>query len=367
MQLLFDGHLDIAMNALAYERDQRLTVDQIRVREHAPNESERGTCTLSFPELRAANTAVVVGTIFIRCKPNVDPARTIFREDADYPDPTMAYAVGQSQVAYYKLMEEMGELRFITNKAELAAHLELWEESSDPVADHLPIGLVLMMEGADPIVDIEQAKQWYDQGLRCISLAHFGHSRFSCGTPSAAEPDGPLTDLGRALLVEMDQLGIVLDLSHIADQSFSQAVDIYQGPLIATHTNCRAIADTGRQMTDDQFKTIINRGGVIGAVMCVSMIRHPLDREQFPHDVTINELADHILRICDLAGNTNHVGFGTDMDGGFGAAWTPVEIDRFTDLHKFADCLSGRGFSDTDITKFFSGNWQRFWMQNLPG
>ncbi|QQE12333.1 membrane dipeptidase [Planctomycetota bacterium] len=366
MHLLFDGHLDLAMQALVYERDQRLSVKEIRGRESKDNPSERGTCTLSFPELRAAGTAVAVTTIFIRCKPGCDPNRTILREDADYPCPTMAHSIGQSQVAYYKLMEELGEVRIISNKAELEAHIELWEESDDPVADHLPIGLIVMMEGADPIYSVEQTKLWYDQGLRCISLAHFGHSRFGCGTTTAKEPDGPLTELGFELLKEMDRLGIVLDLSHIADESFAQAVDTYKGPLIATHTNCREIADSSRQMTDAQFKTIIERDGVIGAVLCVSMIRGQFDRV-IPHDVSINELADHVVRVCDLAGNTDHVGFGTDMDGGFGADWIPTEVDTYRDLQKFADVLSGRGFKDGDIEKFFHKNWSRFWMKYLPG
>ena len=365
MKLLIDGHIDIAMNSLCYERDERLTVQQIRDREHAPNPSERGTCTLSIPEFRAANAAVVVGTLFIRCKPNVDPARTILREDADFPCPTMSYSIAQAQVAYYKLLEQMGELKFINTSADLQAHLKLWERSSDPVADKLPVGLILMMEGADPIVDVSQLQQWYDQGLRCVSLAHFGHSRFACGTPSAAEPDGPLTPLGRDLLVEMDRLGVVLDLSHISDQSFAEATDIYQGPLIATHTNCRAICEKPRQMTDPQIKKIISRGGIMGAVMCVSMIRNNFKREM-PHDVTINEVCDHILHVCDLAGNTDHIGFGTDMDGGFGADWTPVEIDTFRDLHKFEDALASRGFSDEDIAKFFYKNWSDFWAKNLP-
>ncbi|QDU34346.1 Membrane dipeptidase (Peptidase family M19) [Poriferisphaera corsica] len=366
MQLIFDGHLDLAMQALVYERDQRLTVAEIRGRERADNPSERGRCTLSFDELRAARAGVVVSTIFIRCKPGVDPNRVILREDADYPCPTMAHANGQMQVSYYKLMEELGELRFITSKGELATHLELWEESDDPVKDKLPIGMIMMMEGADPIYRVDQTAGWYEQGLRCISLAHFGNSRFGCGTTTASEGDGPLTELGKELLVEMDRLGIVLDLSHLSDMSIAEATEIYQGPLIATHSNCRRIADTSRQMTDVQIKKVIDRGGVVGAVLCVSMIRGDFDRKM-PHDVSIRELADHVVRVCDLAGNTDHVGFGTDMDGGFGADWIPTEVDTYRDLQKFAEVLSGRGFSDEDIAKFYHENWSRFWLKHLPG
>ncbi|MEX2389645.1 MAG: membrane dipeptidase, partial [Phycisphaeraceae bacterium] len=271
MPLMIDGHLDVAMNALLYERDQLLSVAELREREKRGVADDRGIATVSLPELHAAGVALIVGTLIMRCKPWVDPSRPLMRIDLDYPAPSMAYAAAQGQLAYYRLLEAQGHLRIITTREALQAHLAQWQTVLPPIPKPRPLGLVLLMEGADPIVSPEQLTHWYDQGLRMLALAHYGHSRYAAGTPSrdpaSPEQDGPLTPLGRDLLKRANKLPIALDLSHLADTSFHQALDCFHGPVCASHTNCRALANTPRQFTDSQLKLIIERDGVIGLPM----------------------------------------------------------------------------------------------------
>lgn len=366
MPILIDGHLDLAMNALACERDQTATVEQIRQREAALSDRPRGTATTSLPELRGGEAAIVVATLIARCKPWVDPARSMLRTDLDYAYPSMAHAIAQAQLAYYRWLERRGEIRLITRRNELDEHLIDWANDG---GGRQRIGVIVMMEGADPITDIAELPLWVEQGLRCLSLAHFGHSRFAAGTPSmdpnSKEQDGPLTPLGIALLKAMEPLGVVLDLTHTADRSFFQAVDIFSGPICATHANCRTLAPSARQLTDDQLKIIIERDGVIGMAMHYAMLR-PHSEQLRAADVTLDHVAEHIEHICDLAGSSKHVAIGSDLDGGFGSEATPARIDRHCDLQRLADVLDRRNFTSEDIDRIFHGNWQRFYRRVLP-
>lgn len=366
--LLIDGHLDIAMNALEYERDQTLTVEAIRRRETPAPEDDRGTCMVSLPELRASNAAVVTATLFARTKPGVDPRRKPGRNDSDWPSQDMTHAVAAGQLAYYELLHSHGELRLIGTRQELDEHLDTWDAAADR-----PVGVIVMMEGADPITRPEEVQGWHAWGVRCVSLAHFGHSRYACGTPprdpTSPEKDGPLKPAARDLLREMAALPMALDLSHMSDRSFAEAADLFDGPICATHSNCRALADTPRQITDEQIRRIVERDGVIGVAIHNGMLATAAgDRRQTPprEEVSLSVVADHIQHVCDLAGGTAHVGIGSDLDGGYGREKTPREMDTHRDLHRLAPLLRDRGFGDADVEAFFHGNWLRFWRRVLP-
>ena len=377
--MIFDGHLDMAMNALDYERDQAWDVAHIRNREAAGVHDGRGLSTVSLPELRAGNTPVVLTTVIARCKPWVGACREQVN-DGDWPAPSMSHAVGMGQLAYYKLLEARGELKILTTASALREHLDTWHADSSSraipgVAPSPGVGVILTMEGADPITTPEELEQWYALGLRTLMLAHFGQSRYAHGTPcsmdlpGAVNPydvDGPLSDMGRQLLALMHRLGMPLDLTHTSDQTFAEAEALFEGRIYSSHTGCRAVCDIARNHSDEQLRAVIGRGGVIGLPMFNLFLKAGYERDGGKAQVPLAVAADHADHICQLAGNTRHVALGTDSDGGFGAEHMPAEIDTHRDLHKFADTLGGRGYSDAEIEGVMFGNWMRFFSETLP-
>ena len=365
---LFDAHLDMAMNALDHERDQRLPVADLREREAVGVPDDRGIATVSLDELRAGGCGVVLSTVIARAKPWVTADRPGQHGDIDWPDPTMAYGIAMGQLAYYRLLESQGHLRLIDSRATLSQHLTEW----DAAPGETPVGMIVTMEGADPIVEPEQLHDWHYFGVRTLMLAHFGKSHYAHGTPGSApdliyDIDGPLTDRGRALLPIMHELGMPLDLTHTADKTFAEAVDLFEGRIYSSHTACRSLAEMPRNHTDEQLKQIIESDGVIG----LPVFNHFLDaayEEESPKEmVTYARLADHIDHICQLAGSAKHVAIGSDADGGFGKEHMPAELDTHRDINKLAETLSQRGYSEDDIAGIMQGNWIRFFSETLPG
>jgi len=209
MMDLFDAHLDLSMNALDHERDQRLAVAVLRERERVGVPDDRGIATVSLDELRAGGCGVVLSTVIARAKPWVTADRPGQHGDIDWPDPSMAYSIARGQLAYYRLLEGRGALRVLEDAGSLKRHLAEWDASPDTT----PVGMILTMEGADPIVEPEQLRDWHALGLRTLMLAHFGKSYYAHGTPTSSpdnphDIDGPLTDMGRALLPIMHELGM---------------------------------------------------------------------------------------------------------------------------------------------------------------
>ncbi|MEM9346181.1 MAG: membrane dipeptidase [Planctomycetota bacterium] len=363
---LFDAHLDMAMNALDHERDQTHPVSRLREREAVGVPDDRGIATVSIDELKRGGCGVVLSTVIARAKPWVTADRTGQQGDIDWPEPSMAYAVAMGQLAYYRLLESQGHLRLLTTAEQLGQHTQGWQ------ADNAPVGVIVTMEGADPITEPEQVRHWYNAGVRTLMLAHFGRSHYGHGTPTSDpdnrhDIDGPLTDAGRMLLPIMHELGMPLDLTHTSDKTFAEAVDLFEGRIYSSHTACRAIAEMPRNHTDEQLKAIIERDGVIG----LPVFNHFLDasyQEDSPKDnVTYAKLAEHIDHICQLAGSTNCVGIGSDADGGFGKEHMPAELDTHRDIIKLTETLSERGYTDEDIDGILQGNWLRFFSETLPG
>ena len=263
-------------------------------------------------------------------------------------------------------MEDCGELVQIRDRAGLDRHLALWLADADAGgAGRLPIGYMLSLEGADSIVSFRHLERSYADGLRALGPVHYGPGVYGMGT----DAEGPLSPRGRELLREMERLGIILDATHLCDESFRDALDHYSGPVWASHSNCRALADWNRQFTDEQFKELIARGAVIGmafdAIMMVHGWHHLRSKPQ-DFDLRIEKICEHIDHICQLAGNARHVGIGSDLDGGFGTEQTPLDLDSIADLGRLGGLLASRGYSAADIEGIFFGNVVAFLRRSLP-
>jgi membrane dipeptidase len=352
--LLFDAHLDLSMNALEWNRDLRSSITEINSREEGMTDKlDRGKATVSLEELRKGNIGIVVATQIAR----------YVSKRSDLPgwnSPEQAWAQTQGQLAYYKALESLGELSPIRNGNELENHLKYWNGSTD---SKKKIGYILSLEGADSIVSVEYLDIAYNYGLRALGPAHYGPGRYAQGTNAT----GGLGPNGKDLLEKMESLGIILDATHLCDDSFWEAMDIFNGSIWASHQNCRSLVNHNRQFTNEQFKEIIRRGAVIGLpldtwMMVPNWVRGLSD--PISMKVDLNVMIDHLVHICNLAGNTNHVGIGTDLDGGFGTEQSPMDIKTIADLQKIPELLLKRGFSNDDITKICHQNWIDFLMNH---
>lgn len=353
--LLFDAHLDLALNAVDLNRDLRQAVDDIRVQERAAGmDGILGRCqnTLSLPELRSAGVAVCLTTLLARLEP--DPGHDFGHLTAE-----ACYAYAHAHLAYYRAMQRSGLLRMIKTKSELGEH---WQKYSDQPESE-PLGFILAMEGADPLLTPDTIDEFYEQGLRAIGLTHYGGNRYGGGTRSE---NGLALDAVE-LLEHIERLGMTVDMTHLSDKSFWQVAERFEGRIHASHQNSRRISNWQRQFSDDQYRLVIQRDGVIGIAFDVIMLQHGYTRGQSQATATIDAAIENIDIVCQLAGNANHIGIGTDLDGGFGSEQTPTDLDRYTDLPpRLLKGLSDRGYSKDDIEKVMHGNWMRFFSEILP-
>lgn len=353
---IIDSHLDLAWNALSWDRDLTEPLDRIRAREIGLNDHpSRGHSTVSLPEMRRGIVRVCLATILARARSDARPTPGHARTDLDFANQSIASATGRGQLEYYRILESQGEVRILRNAVELDDH---WRSTSSA------IGIVLAMEGADPILSPAQLKPWFEAGLRVLGLSHYGRSAYGVGTGD----DGPLTPAGVELLKQMSKLGMSLDLTHSADTSFSQALDHFDGPVLASHNNCRALVPGDRQFSDEQIRRIIDRGGVIGAALDNWMLYPDYKRSRTPREsVPLDAVADHIDHVCQIAGNTRHAAIGSDLDGGFGTEQSPAGVESIADLQSLAPILLARGYAQSDVELIFHGNWLRFLRQHLKG
>ena len=338
------------MNALEWNRDLRKPVSEINVREQGMNDKpDRGNATVSLPELRRGNIGLVVATQIARY---VAPGNTL----PGWHSAEQAWAQTQGQLAWYKAMEEAGEMVQISNLATLEQHLNLWKDEKNETK---PIGYILSLEGADSIIDIDYLERAFKSGLRAIGPAHYGPGRYANGTDST----GKMGQQGLALLKEMERLGIILDATHLCDDAFWQALDNFGGSIWASHNNCRSLVDHNRQFSDEMIKALVERGAVIGLALDAWMMVPGWVRfKSQPRKMNCNleKMIDHIDHICQLAGNTKHVGIGSDLDGAFGREQCPYDLETITDLQKVPALMAKRGYLNEDIENLMHGNWLRF-------
>lgn len=358
--LVFDLHLDLSMNALQWNRDLRWSQERIRRWELIQIQAsgtrdtvDRGNNTVCFPEMRRGRIGLCVAT-------QISRHSSYFHKLPGWNSPEQAWAMTQGQLAWYRTMEEAGELKSIRNLADLDAHVDLWLKApivddsvawtdSQSVGERQPIGFVLSLEGADSIITLDHLERSYNDGLRALGLSHYGPGRYAHGT----DENGPLPKQGKELLKEMQRLGIILDVTHLCDECFWDALDCYEGPLWASHQNCRKLAPWNRQFADDQIRAVVERGGVLGmAFDAIMMIPGWVHKQSRPQDfqLKIARICDHIDHICQLAGSAKHVSIGTDLDGGFGTEQTPMDLDSIADLQTLPGLLKERGYTDEDVT-----------------
>ncbi len=347
--LIFDAHLDLSLNAIEWNRDLRQPVREIRSLERDGTDLKgRGANTVAFPEMKAGGVGLCVATQIAGC---MKPKASV----ATWESPPQAWAMTQAQLAWYRAMEEEGQLRQIRDLAELDHHLETWEND----AETCPIGYILSLEGADSILTPHHLERAWETGLRAMGPAHYGIGRYALGH----DQDGPLSDLGRDLIREMDRLGMILDVTHLCDRTFWDALELFDGPVWASHSNCRALVDNPRQFSDEQLRALIERGAVIGAALDTWMIVPDWIRgDSTPENtgVRLSHLIDHMDHICQLAGNARHIGIGSDLDGGFGKEQSPLDLDTIADLPNIRTLLLERGYSANDADGVMSGNFLRF-------
>lgn len=363
-RLIFDVHLDLAYNAIDFNRDLRWTQERIRRRELGMTDQVfRTRNTVCFPEMRRGRVGLCVATQLAR---SVD----YFSRMPGWLSPEQARAHTTGQLAWYREMEACGELVQIRDRTGLEKHLAMWlaappEMPATAAAGGLPIGYLLSLEGADSIVTLKHLEQSYAEGLRALGPVHYGPGIYGMGT----DAEGPLTPRGRELLGELERLGIILDVTHLCDESLRDALDHYSGPLWASHSNCRALANWNRQFSDEQIKELLSRGCVFGmafdAIMMVHGWSHGRSRPQ-EFGLTIETICDHVDHICQLAGDAKHIGIGSDLDGGFGTEQTPLDLDSIADLGRLGGMLAARGYSAADIEAFYHGNFIDFLRRNLP-
>ena len=347
--LIFDGHLDLAWNALQWNRDLQQSVYTLRTLESALEDKGRGQNTVALPELQRGRVFLCFATLLARSTP-VQVAHV------DFHSPAQAYASAHGQLAWYRAMEQLGELTLISSSAQLESHVQAWlawEESNATIAPP-PIGVILGMESADPILEPQDLPYWRELGVRLIGPAHYGSGRYAGGT---GVEDG-LTERGRRLLVEMARHGVLLDLTHLSDAAFWQALEMYEGPVLASHNNCRALVPHQRQFSDEQLKAIIARDGVIGAALDAWMLVPGwVKGVSSNRSAALSQVADHIDHVCQLAGNSRHAALGTDLDGGFGREQSPGDLDTIADLQKLVNILEARGYGADDVAAVLHGNW----------
>jgi membrane dipeptidase len=267
-----------------------------------------------------------------------------------------AWAMTQGQLAWYRAMEAGGQLVQIRDRAALDRQVDAWQRHD---GEGLPIGYILSLEGADSIVTLKHLEQAYADGLRAVGPGHYGPGVYAQGTNAS----GDLGARGRELLREMDRLGMILDATHLCDESFWDALDHFRGPIWASHSNCRALVAHNRQFSDDQIRELIRRGAVIGAAFDAWMLASGwLRGTSTPQSagVSLQTVAEHIDHVCQIAGNARHSMIGSDLDGGFGREQCPADVETIADLSRLPAVLSARRYRNDDVEGIMHGNAIRF-------
>jgi membrane dipeptidase len=366
--LIIDGDYPMAVGAIEAGRDLTLPIEQVRSAERIPSMlkwPDEGTMA-TLPELRKGRIAAALVKV-VACVKKPD------HPHGEYRSKENAYAAAMGQLAYYRLLEARNEIKVLDTSEKFSAHMAIWERAEE--YEKLPVGFFIGMEGADAITWPDQVHQWYDDGLRVISLSHYGVSYYSHG--SGTGTSGGLTPDAKPLLKAMDKLGMILDVTHTSDQSVREEFELFDGPVLASHQNCRALVPGERQQPDDILLEVIRRGGVIGSSMDTWMLNkhHSIDwktirlkrRDVFASDlITLEDVVDHMDHVCQLAGNSNHAAIGGDTDGQGGADGAPHDVDTVADYQIIAGILQGRGYSSDDIENIMYKNWQRFFERWLP-
>jgi membrane dipeptidase len=350
--MLIDAHLDLAYNAMA-GYDPRLPLEEARETPAGRRAVARGeTPIVSLPALREGGIGLVFGTLFVL--PHNAPGDL---DGETYASAEEAYRIATRQAEWYHSLRDDGLIRLLGGRSDLADHVA--QQASDPESS--PLGVVLLMEGADPIREPAELEMWLERGVRIVGPA-WTATRYSGGTGMP----GPLTLAGRDLMAELNRTGAALDTSHMAEESFWQALRIFTGSVIASHSNCRRLVPTDRHLSDDMIRAIVDRDGVVGIVLFNAF----LDARWVPGDsrsaVRLETAVRHIEHVCEIARDIQHVGIGTDFDGGFGFEGIPAEMRSCADLRLLGQALQEAGWREDEAAAVLGGNWLRWLEEALP-
>ena len=352
--LIIDLHLDLAWDSLFWNRDLTLSAHEVRDQEasETPTMAEdynTGICTVTFPEMRRGHVGIMLSTIMSR----IQPRNQGWRDGMRTQEQTMG--IGRGPLAYYQAMARRGDIKPVLGLEDLDEAVASWQNPTDQT----PIYHILSMESADPIINADDVEFWWDAGLRVVGPAHFGDNTYIHGTGTV----GGLKPPAQALYKAMRDVGMILDITHMADQAVKESFDLWDGPIMASHCTCRSLVQGQRHLDDWMIKELIARGGIIGMVFCQFFI----DPEVVWEDLSLRKnwvpkygmdgLIPHIEHIADLAGGSfANIAIGTDMDGGFGAEATPTDVDTIADLQGFGPVLKNGGLSDNDVNGILHGN-----------
>ncbi len=353
--IILDAHQDIAYNYFEAGRDFRQPALKKRQHDNSPEIlKSRGLATIGLPDALQGRVGIVFATLYST------PGWSRFPAKIRYNSPREAHEQAMRQLDYYRrLVDSDDRVVLIQTQSDLQMVLASWAEGCDE-AEHR-LGLVILMEGADPILEPPQAEEWFAKGVRIIGPA-WSETRYAGGT---GRP-GPLTDLGHELLEVMASNGMILDLSHLAEKAYYQAIERYEGPMIASHSNPRHFLDSDRMLSDKMIALLAERDGVMGLVPYNGFMTPDWRPGDPKNHVTIEHYLDMIDYVCQLTGSARHVGIGSDWDGGFGSESIPHPFDTVADLWKLNDALLNRGFQVTDVQAVLSGNFLRLLQQGLP-
>lgn len=230
--MIVDGHEDIAFNVLTFNRRFTESVSTTRVCETGHGQAQ-GVCTLALPELRAGGVGLVFGTLFALPAHAQDTGVVIKQ---GYRTADEAHQQALDQLAVYRELTHQADIRVIENQRDLATLIADRQAVAASEQTDLPLGIVLLMEGADPIRTPAETGWWQEQGIRIVGPA-WQATRYCGGT----NQPGPLTNAGRALMHELSHAGLILDISHMAEESFWSALELFEGTIIASHSNCRVL------------------------------------------------------------------------------------------------------------------------------
>jgi len=308
-----------------------------------------GRGCVSIPDLLAGGVRLALATIFTQSDADPTTCPYAYRGRNDVEG---AATAGWRQVEAYRMLEASGALRIVRCREELPALDAPVPDASDVEA---PLAVVLLMEGADPIRDAADAKRWHDAGVRAVGLTWAMGSRHAGGDSTG----GGLTETGRELVAAFDELGMIHDVSHLAVPAVDELLSLARGPVVASHSNARAlVAEHDRHLHDRHIVAIAERGGVIGLNLYTRFLRK--DRR-----ATIDDAVAHVERVAEFGG-VAATGLGSDMDGGFDADKLPIGLDAPRRLPALLDALAATGWRESDLAAFAAGNWLRVLRSALP-
>jgi membrane dipeptidase len=347
--LIVDGHEDIAWNLLAYKRDYTRPLAETRRLETeagSPALTQQGHTLLGWDAYQQGRVAVIFSTLFVTPAHKRKDWETIYYTDFD-----QAHRLYWQQLdLYHEYTDRHPEhFQLIATRADLERILSHWSDGTQ--GDH-PVGLLPLMEGAEGVRSPKELETWWEG------------TRFCGGT---REP-GPLTEDGRWLLKAMAAIGFTLDISHMDELAARQALDYYPGAVIASHANAAALIPSyngNRQLTDGILRALVECGGIIGIIPTCSFLDYGWKRGD-PRTITLEMVAAQVDHICQLAGSADHVGIGSDFDGGFGVDVATAEVDSIADLQKLAPLLGAKGYNEEQVAAIFGGNWIRHLQAHLP-